>query len=78
MTPKGIKTYGPLINHSSLHHNATPRTYATAKGKLEIIFCSQHDIKSGEEILWDYRKNYNGVEPCVESCMKCKHAVTQS
>ena len=41
-------------------------------------FVSQHDIKTGEEILWDYEKNYNGVEPCVESCMKCKHAVTKS
>ena len=72
------KTYGQLINHSSLHPNAIPRTYVTEKGKLEIIFCSQCDIKTCEEILWDYEKNYNGVEPCVESCMKCKHAVTKS
>ena len=50
---KRDKTYGQLINHSSLHPNATSRTYATAKCKLEIIFCSQCDIKSGEEILWD-------------------------
>ena len=74
---KRDETYGQLINHSSLHPHAIPRTYATAKGKLEIIFCSQHDIKRGEEILWDYGKNYNGVEPCVKSCMKCKHAVTK-
>ena len=75
---KRDKTCGQLINHSSLHPNAIPRTYATAKGKLDIIFCAQRDIKSGEEILWDYGKNYNGVEPCVESCMKCKGAVTKS
>ena len=75
---KRDKTYGQLINHSSLHPNAIPRTYVTEKGKLEIIFCSQRDIKSGEEILWDYGKNYNGVEPCVESCTKCKHAVNKS
>ena len=75
---KRDKTYGHLIIHSSLHPNAIPRTYVTEEGKLEIIFCSQHDIKTGEEILWDYGKNYNGVEPCVESCMKCKHAVTKS
>ena len=74
---KSYKTYRQLINHSSLHPNATPRTYATAKDKLEIIFCSQHNIKSGKEILWDYEKNYNGVEPCVKSCMKCKHTVTK-
>ena len=74
---KSDKTYGQLINHSSLHPDAIPRTYVTEKGKLEIIFCSQHDIKTGEEILWDYGKNYNGVEPCVESCMKCKRAVTK-
>lgn len=69
---KKDKTYGQLINHSSLHPNATPRTFAIAKGKLEIIFCSQRDIKSGEEIVWDYGKSYNGVEPCVDSCIKCK------
>ena len=74
---KRDKTYGQLINHSSFHPNATPRTHATAKGKLEIIFCSQCDIKSDEEILWDYGKNYNGVKLCVESCMKCKHAMTK-
>ena len=74
---KRVKTYGQLINHSSLHPNAIPRTYVTEKGKLEIIFSSQHDIKTGEEILWDYGENYNGVEPCVESCMKCKHTVTK-
>ena len=32
------KTYGQLINHSSLHPNATPKTNATAKDKLDIIF----------------------------------------
>ena len=74
---KRDKTYGQLINHSSLHPNAIPRTYVTEKGKLEIIFCSQRDIKSGEEIPWDYGKNYNGVEPCVESCTKCKNAVNK-
>ena len=75
---KRDKTYGQLINHSSLHPNAILRTYVTEKGKLEIIFCSQRDIKTGEEILWDYGKSYNGVEPCVESCMKCKHTVNKS
>lgn len=71
------KTYGQLLNHSSLHPNATPRIYTTGKYKLEIIFCSQRDIKSGEEILWNYGKGYSGVEPCVESCLKCKGAVTK-
>ena len=75
---KRDKTYGQLINHSALHPNAIPRTYVTEKGKLEIIFCSQRDIKSGEEILWDYGKNYNGVEPCMESCTKCKNAVNKA
>ena len=74
---KRDKTYGQLLNHSSLHLNVTPRTYATAKGKLDIIFCSQRDIKSGEEIVWDYEENYNGVEPCVDSCVKCKQAATK-
>lgn len=69
---KRDKTCGQLINHSCLHPNAIPKTYATGKGKLDIIFWSKRDIKNGEEILWDYGKNYNGVDPCVESCVKCK------
>ena len=42
---KRDKTYGQLINHSSLHSNAIPRTYVTEKGKLEIIFVHNVTLK---------------------------------
>ena len=70
--PKNDKSYGQLLNHSSLHPNAIPKIYAIGKGKLEIVFFSKRDIRSGEEITWDYGRKYNGVEPCVQSCRKSK------
>ena len=70
--PKNDNSYGQLLNHSSLHPNTIPKIYATGKGKLEIVFFSKRDIRSGEEITWDYGRKYNGVGPCVQSCRKCK------
>ena len=65
------KTYGQLLNHSSRHPNAKPRTYASGKGELELIFYATRDIKPFEEIVWDYGKHFSGVNPCVASCTKC-------
>ena len=66
----GSKTYGQLLNHSSLLPNAVTKIYATGKNKLDDIFFIEHD---DEEIVWDYGKNYKGVNPCVTSCFKCKN-----
>ena len=69
--PTGSKTYGQLLNHSSLHPNAVMKIYATGKNKLDVVFVAKHDITVDEEIVWDYGKNYTGVNPCVTSCFKC-------
>ena len=69
----GSKTYGQLLNHSSLHPYAITKIYATRKDKLDVIFVAKHDIRVDEEIVWDYGKNYTGVNPCVTSCFKCKY-----
>ena len=71
--PTGSKTYGQLLNHSSLYPNAIMKIYATSKNKLDVIFVAKCDIGVGEEIVWDYGKNYTGVNPCVTSCFKCKN-----
>ena len=62
------------MNHSSLHPNAVPRVFVTGTNQLDIIFYSHCNIEPNEEILWDYGKNFSGVEPCVVSCLKCKLA----
>ena len=62
---KGSKTYGQLLNHSSLHPNAVTKIYATGKNRLDVIFVAKCDIRVDEEIVWDYGKNYTGVNPCV-------------
>ena len=71
--PTGSKTYGQLLNHSSLHPYAVMKIYATGKNKLDVIFVAKRDITVDEEIVWDYGKNYTGVNPCVTSCFKCKN-----
>ena len=69
----GSKAYGQLLNHSSLHPNAITKIYATGKNRLDVIFVAKGDIQVDEEIVWDYGKNYTGVNPCVTSCFKCKN-----
>ena len=48
--------------------NAITKIYTTGKNKLDVIFVAKCDIK-----VWDYGKNYTGVNPCVTSCFKCKN-----
>ena len=46
--PTGSKTYGQLLNHSSLHPNAITKIYAPGKNKLDVIFVAKHDIRVDE------------------------------
>ena len=69
----GSRTFGQLLNHPSSHPNAITKIYRTGKNKLDVIFVTKCDIRVDEEIVWDYAKNYTGVNPCVTSCFKCKN-----
>ena len=69
----GSKTYGQLLNHSSLHPNAITKIYATGKNRLDVIFVAKRDIRVDEEIVWDYGKNYTDVNPCVTSCFRYRN-----
>ena len=71
--PTGSRMYGQLLNHSSSNPNAVTKIYATGKNRLDAIFFAKRDIRVDEEIVWDYGKNYTGVNPCVTSCFKCKN-----
>ena len=66
------KTYGQLINHSLEHPNATMWTYAVSINVLDLMFSANRTINPGEQITWNYGKKYSGVNPCVDSCQKCK------
>ena len=56
--PTESKTYGQLLNHSSLHPNAITKIYTIEKNKLDVIFFAKHDIRVDEEIVWDYGEKY--------------------
>jgi histone-lysine N-methyltransferase SETD8 len=64
-------TYGKLINHSKLHPNCVPRVF-TKEGQPSIIFLALRPITAGEELVYDYGRDYEGVFPCTTSCIKCK------
>ena len=66
------KTCGQLINHPSQHPNATMWTYTVSINVLDLMFSANRTINPGEQITWNYGKEYSGVNLCVESCQKCK------
>ena len=65
------KTFGQLLNHSSVHANVEPKIYLSESTKLDILFRAKRKIKEDEEIVWDYGSNLSGVNNCVSSCIKC-------
>lgn len=69
--PDKDKTFGQLLNHSSLHPNVEPKIYLSEWNKLDILFTAKRKIEEGEEIVWDYGSNFSGVNKCVSSCIKC-------
>ena len=69
--PGKEKTFGQLLNHSSVHANVEPKIYLSESNKLDILFRAKRKIKEEEEIVWDYGSNFSGVNNCVSSCIKC-------
>ncbi|KAK6761444.1 hypothetical protein RB195_022493 [Necator americanus] len=56
-TYKGTVTIGRLLNHSSKHPNSSK----LIEGRLDsmVYFRAIREIKVGEQLLWDYGKQYN-------------------
>ena len=57
-------TFGKFINHSSIHDNID-------EGELDLLFYRLRKINVGEQLLWDYSKNFDGVSNCVKDCFRC-------
>ena len=64
-------TFGKFINHSSIHANICTKVFVIDEGKLDVLFYSLRKIKVGEQLLWDYGKNFDGVSNCLEDCFRC-------
>ena len=43
-----------------------------SKGVINVLFITIRNIVAGEQLIWDYRNSYNGVQNCVEDCPKCQ------
>lgn len=71
-TSKTTFSFGKYANHSSIHPLLKPVVYISDTGNADIIFVSKEDINVGDELTWDYGKDYIGVKPCVNSCQKCQ------
>ena len=67
---KGL-TFGQLLNHSNLHPNLGFKIFETAQNTLDVIFVAITKIQRGEQLVWDYGKNYTGVNDCVSQCRRC-------
>ena len=65
------KTFGQLLNHSSVHANVEPKIYLSELNKLDIFLRAKRKIEEDEEIVWNYGSNFSRVNNCVSSCIKC-------
>ena len=74
--PDKEKTFRQLLNHLFVHANAELKIYLSKSNKLDILFRAKRKIKEDEEIVWDYRSNFSGVNNCVSSCIKCLKKIT--
>ena len=66
------KTYGQILNHSSLHPNVIPDVYTTGPQRLDMLFRTLRAIDENEQLVWNYGSKYGGVKPCVDKCKYCR------
>ena len=72
MSEKEIgNTFGKFINHSSIHANIGTKVFVIDEGELDVLFYSLRKIQVGEQLLWEYGKNFDGVSNCVKDCFRC-------
>lgn len=57
---KDDHSYGRLINHSSKNINIVPKLI-DIDGKPRLYFIAARDIKSGEELAYEYGENRSSV-----------------
>ena len=66
------ESVGKYINHSSRHSNLIGKAFIKSDGKPDVMFLTSEKVKKGTQLVWNYGKLFEGINPCVESCEKCK------
>ena len=64
-------SFGRLINHSSRHANAKGER-RVIENNVYVLIISTQQISAGEEVLFDYGRDYEGIPSCVLGCRHCK------
>ena len=62
-------TFGKFINHSSIHANIGTKVFIICESELDVLFYSLRKINVGEQLLWDYSKNFDCVSNCMKDCV---------
>ena len=55
----------------SIHAYIGTKVFVIDEGEMGVLFYSLRKIKVGEQLLWDYGKNFDGVSNCVKDCFRC-------
>ncbi|RCN49524.1 SET domain protein [Ancylostoma caninum] len=76
----GTVVLGRLLNHSDVHPNLTYTVHRRGHEILEecVIFKTTRDIEAGEQLLWNYGKDYDRKslrEKCI--CNECDSALAE-
>ena len=69
--PPAPKTFGQMMNHSSLHDNVTKKVYQTPNGSPVVLHFAKRNIWAGEELVHNYGRGYGNVELCTFHCWEC-------
>lgn len=69
-------SHGKMINHSKTCANVVGKVLEGSDGQPVVLFKVIKSIKPGEQLLYDYGKNYAGLMPCVPNCKKCRSKLT--
>lgn len=66
-----MKTFGCMMNHSSLHPNCTKKLHQNGSGMPVVIMKTLRNIAAGEELVHDYGVHYEPIPSCTVNCQKC-------
>jgi hypothetical protein len=64
-------SHGKMINHSKECGNVIKKVYEGADYQPVVFFKATTQIKSGEQLLYNYGKKYRELPSCVPHCKKC-------
>ena len=68
------KTFGCMMNHSSLHPNCAKKIHQDQNGCPVVVLKALQKIQVDEELVHDYGKKYEDLPPCTVNCRQCTFA----